>query len=70
MIGHVDELPTSTLTSSPPLAGTAPSGLRLRFSLAAPPWGGADLFITNDRRFSRKAVPGLHFIQSLATAVL
>ena len=29
-----------------------------------------DLFITNDRRLSRKLVPGIHFIQSLAVATL
>ena len=29
-----------------------------------------DLFITNDLRLSRKVVPGIHFIQSLATAAL
>ncbi len=28
------------------------------------------LFITNDQRLSRKVVPGVHFIQSLATATL
>ena len=31
---------------------------------------GVDLFITNDQRLSRKVVPGIHFIQSLATATL
>lgn len=31
---------------------------------------GVDLFITNDQRLSRKVVPGIHFIQSLATAAL
>ncbi len=29
-----------------------------------------DMFITNDQRLSRKVVPGIHFIQSLATAAL
>jgi len=29
-----------------------------------------DLFITNDKRLSRHVVPGIHFIQSLATATL
>lgn len=29
-----------------------------------------DMFITNDQRLSRKVVPGIHFIQSLATARL
>ena len=29
-----------------------------------------DLFITNDERLSRKVVPGIHFIQSLATAAI
>ena len=30
----------------------------------------SDLFITNDHRLSRKVVPGIHFIQSLATAAV
>ncbi len=29
-----------------------------------------DLFITNDERLSRRVVPGIHFIQSLATATI
>lgn len=29
-----------------------------------------DMFITNDERLSRKVVPGIHFIQSLATAAI
>jgi len=28
------------------------------------------MFITNDQRLSRKVVPGIHFIQSLANAAL
>ena len=31
---------------------------------------GVDLFITNDERLSRRVVPGIHFIQSLAAAAL
>ena len=31
---------------------------------------GCDLFITNDDRLSRKVVPGIHFIVSLARAFL
>ena len=29
-----------------------------------------DMFITNDERLSRKVVPGIHFIQSLAMAAI
>ena len=38
--------------------------------LACASVAGVDMFITNDRRLSRKVVPGVHFIQSLATATL
>ena len=38
--------------------------------LACASVAGTDLFITNDVRLSRKVVPGIHFIQSLAAAVL
>ena len=38
--------------------------------LACASVAGVDLFITNDRRLSRKVVPGIHFIQSLAAAAL
>ena len=38
--------------------------------LACAAIAGVDMFITNDRRLSRKVVPGIHFVQSLATAVL
>ena len=38
--------------------------------LACASVAGIDLFITNDHRLSRKVVPGIHFIQSLATAAL
>ena len=38
--------------------------------LACASVAGADLFITNDHRLNRKVVPGVHFIQSLATAAL
>ena len=36
--------------------------------LACASVAGIDMFITNDRRLNRKVVPGVHFIQSLATA--
>ena len=38
--------------------------------LACASVAGVDLFITNDQRLSRKVVPGIHFIQSLAVATL
>ncbi len=38
--------------------------------LACASVAGVDLFITNDKRLSRSIVPGIHFIQSLATAEL
>ena len=38
--------------------------------LACASVAGIDMFITNDRRLNRKVVPGVHFIQSLATASL
>ena len=38
--------------------------------LACASVAGIDLFITNDYRLNRKIVPGVHFIQPLATAVL
>ena len=38
--------------------------------LACASVAGVDLFITNDQRFSRMVVPGIHFIQSLETAAL
>lgn len=38
--------------------------------LACASVAGVDLFITNDERLSRKVVPGIHFIQSLANAAL
>ena len=38
--------------------------------LACAAVAGVDLFITNDHRLNRKVVPGVHFIQSLATAAL
>ena len=43
-----------------------PDAIQLACAAAA----GVDLFITNDQRLSRKVVPGIHFIQSLATAAL
>lgn len=43
-----------------------PDAIQLACAAAA----GVDLFITNDQRLSRKVVPGIHFIQSLATATL
>ena len=36
--------------------------------LACASVAGVDMFITNDHRLSRKVVPGIQFIQSLATA--
>ena len=38
--------------------------------LACAAVASVDLFITNDQRLSRKVVPGIHFIQSLAVAAL
>ena len=38
--------------------------------LACASVASVDLFITNDQRLSRKVVPGIHFIQSLAAAAL
>ena len=38
--------------------------------LACASVAGVDMFITNDDRLNRKVVPGVHFIQSLATAAL
>ncbi len=38
--------------------------------LACASVAGVDLFITNDERLSRKVVPGIHFIQPLASATL
>ena len=38
--------------------------------LACASVAGVDLFITNDQRLSRRVVPGVHFIQSLAVAAL
>ena len=38
--------------------------------LACASVAGVDMFITNDRRLNQKVVPGVHFIQSLATAAL
>ena len=38
--------------------------------LACASVAGVDMFITNDLRLSRKVVPGIHFIQSLANATL
>ena len=38
--------------------------------LACASVAGVDLFITNDHRLVRKVVPGIHFIQSLATALI
>ncbi len=36
--------------------------------LACASVAGVDMFVTNDLRLSRKVVPGIHFIQSLANA--
>ena len=38
--------------------------------LACASVAGVDLFITNDQRLSRRVVPGIHFIQSLAATAL
>ena len=38
--------------------------------LACASVAGVDMFITNDQRLSRHVVPGIHFIQSLASAAL
>ncbi len=43
-----------------------PDAIQLACASAA----GVDLFVTNDRRLSRKVVPGVHFIQSLEAAAL
>ncbi len=43
-----------------------PDAIQLACASAA----GVDIFITNDRRLSRKVVPGIHFIQPLESAVL
>ena len=44
----------------------APDAIQLACASAA----GTDLFITNDSRLSRKNIEGIHFIQSIETAVL
>ena len=44
----------------------APDAIQLACASAA----GADLFITNDDRLSRKNILGIHFIQSLEKAML
>lgn len=44
----------------------APDAIQLACAAA----GGADLFITNDERLSRKNVPGVAFIQSLQRTFL
>ena len=44
----------------------APDAIQLACASAA----GADLFITNDDRLSRKNIPGIQFIQSLEKATL
>lgn len=38
--------------------------------LACASAAGVDMFITNDQRLSRRVVPGIHFIQPLADAML
>ena len=43
-----------------------PDAIQLACAAAA----GVDLFITSDERLSRRVVPGIHFIQSLAAAAL
>ena len=44
----------------------APDAIQLACASVA----GTDLFITNDDRLSRKVIRGIHFIQSLETAML
>ena len=44
----------------------APDAIQLSCASIA----GIDLFVTNDDRFSRKAVPGIQFIVSLERAFL
>lgn len=59
-------------------AAVAFAGIRRDRSIAPPDAiqlacasvAGVDMFITNDLRLSRKVVPGIHFIQGLATAAL
>ena len=59
-------------------AAVAFAGIRRDRSIAPPDAiqlacasvAGVDMFITNDQRLSRKVVPGIHFIQSLANAAL
>ncbi|MCE2482132.1 MAG: PIN domain-containing protein [Alphaproteobacteria bacterium] len=43
-----------------------PGAIQLAYAAAA----GVDLFTTNDERLSRRVVPGIHFIRSLAAAAL
>ena len=45
---------------------TPPDAIQLACASAA----SVDIFITNDKRLSRKVVPGIHFIQPLESAVL
>lgn len=45
---------------------TPPDAIQLACASVA----GVDMFITNDHRLSRQVVPGIHFIQSFATAAL
>ena len=59
-------------------AAVAFAGIRRDRSIAPPDAiqlacasvAGVDMFITSDQRLSRKVVPGIHFIQSLANAAL
>ena len=59
-------------------AAVAFAGIRRDRSMAPPDAiqlacasvAGVDMLITNDQRLSRKVVPGIHFIQSLANAAL
>ena len=59
-------------------AAAAFAGIRRDRSIAPPDAiqlacasvAGVDMFITNDLRLSRRVVPGVHFIQPLANAVL
>ncbi len=75
MIERGDSLATSTLVIGEVLAGhyarirrdktiRSPDAIQLACTASA----GVDLFITNDDRLSRKNIPGIHFITSLARA--
>ena len=80
LAGHYEQAITSTATVVPFDQAAAHSFAMVRrdssigpadaVQLACASVAGVDLFITNDRRLARKVVPGIHFIQSLATAAI